>query len=103
MVDTKKCCLVIGGQVSEGMSNLWGAYAGNIVTNHKTAFFCVDQSQCLKSAKRERGREREISDIKKAPLLRRAALKIDILSAGKDYLANLACFLAGLENTGEAE
>ena len=53
-------CTETSRDVSEGMSNLWGAYAGNIVTNHKTAFFCVDQSQGLKSAKeREGGREGE--------------------------------------------
>ena len=38
---------------------------------------CVDQSQGLKSAK-GREREREIIDIKKAPLLRRAALKTEL-------------------------
>jgi hypothetical protein len=41
-----------------------------------TSLICVDQSQGLKSAKREREREREIIEMKKAPLLRRAALKI---------------------------
>ena len=40
-------------------ADLIGYNIGNIVTNHKTAFFCVDQSQGLKSAKREREREGE--------------------------------------------
>ena len=49
-----------------------------ILTNDNTIaitrLICVDQSQGLKSAK-DREREREISEMKKAPLLRRAALK----------------------------
>ena len=41
-----------------------------------TRLICVDQSQGLKSAKdREGEREGEIIEMKKAPLLRRAALK----------------------------
>ena len=55
------------------MSNLWGAYAGNIVTNHKTAFFVSTNHRAWKVPRR--GREGEIIDIKKAPLLRIAALK----------------------------
>ena len=48
----------------------------NDSTIAKTRLICVDQSQGLKSAKgRERGREGEIIDMKKAPLLCRAALK----------------------------
>ena len=50
----------------------------NIVTNHKTAFFCVDQSQGSKSARTPPDRQTpdtRVSDIMKASLLRRAALK----------------------------
>jgi hypothetical protein len=51
-----------------------------ILTNHSraniTRLICVDQSQGLKSAKEREGeREGEISEMKKAPLLCRAALK----------------------------
>ena len=71
-------CTETSRDVSEGMSNLWGAYARNIVTNHKTAFFVSTNHRARKVPRRERerGREGEIIDMKKAPLLCRAALKI---------------------------
>jgi hypothetical protein len=58
-------------------ADLIGYNIGNIVTNHKTAFFCVDQSQGLKSARTpDTTTTSRVSDIMKASLLRRAALKI---------------------------
>ena len=72
-------------------ADLIGYNIGNIVSNHKTVFFCVDQPQCSKSARTPlieimvlpvadricgpSGTGKRKSDIKKAPLLRRAALK----------------------------
>ena len=59
----KKCCLMIGYNVSE-MINEWGAYAGNIVTNHKTAIFVSTNHRARKvpgdrEGEREEGREGE--------------------------------------------
>ena len=84
-------CTETSRDVSEGMSNLWGAYAGNIVTNHKTAFFMSTnhRSRKVPRGEREGEREGEISDIKKAPLLRRAALKSARKQHSSDSFLNL--------------
>ena len=68
-------CTETSRDVLEGMSNLWGAYAGKIVTNHKTAFLC----RPITGLEKYQG-EGEIIDMKKAPLLRRAALNMTDIS-----------------------
>ena len=88
-------CTETSRDVSEGMSNLWGAYAGNIVTNHKTAFFVSTNHRARKVPRdTERGRGGDNLYMRKAPLLCRTALKIGVTENKCIFIKNVPTHLS---------
>ena len=75
------------------MNAVESGYIGKIVTNHKTAFFVSTNHRAGKVPRRDSGKANASCggtfrlDMKKAPLLRRAALKIlSLIRTPKGYM-----------------